>query len=84
MSAAYGAAEAEVAYKIAKCFRELQKWEAAVAELESIPLHLRGAAVYCSLGQLYRRGGNKKAAVHAYKVRLAHHMLPVSCSKQAY
>jgi hypothetical protein len=64
----FGACEAEIAYKIACCYSELQDWHSAIAELESVPVELQGPSVHCMLGGLHRRTGNGKLACAAYKV----------------
>jgi hypothetical protein len=67
-ASSFGACEAEIGYKIARCCSELQDWHTAIAELEYIPVELRGPTVHCMLGSLHRRTGNGKLACAAYKV----------------
>eukprot|EP00892_Ulva_mutabilis_P006619 jgi/Ulvmu1/4329/UM002_0052.1 len=65
--ATFRESEAMIAYKVALCYQELRDWEAAVKELEAIPVRLRSATVYNLLGRLYRHMSHTGKSVDAFK-----------------
>jgi hypothetical protein len=66
---ACSAREVELRHKVAKCFQELQEWQAAVSELDEIPAAARTPTVCASLGSMWLRLGHVSLAAAAYRVR---------------
>lgn len=70
---AYGAGEAEVAWKIARSMVELRDWQGAANELASVPVPLRSSAACSMLGGLHLRLGQRRAAQAAFRQCLKLH-----------